>query len=329
MSPSIQKILVVGAAGQIGTELTVALREQYGADNVVASDLRRLGGPIAEVGPYLTLDITSRAELDKAIIAHDIDTIINMAAILSSDGEKNPQLAWNVNINGLYNTLEAAREHKLLRVLCPSSIAAFGPSTPKENTPQETILGPTTMYGLTKVTGELLCDYYFRRFGVDARGLRYPGIISSEVLPSGGTTDYAVEIFYHAVEKGSYACFLGPDSALPMMYMPDCLKCTMDLLAAPVENLKHHGDFNVAAMSFTPEELAAEIRRHLPDFKLSYEIDPRRQAIAESWPRSIDDSCAREEWGWKPSFDLPAMVADMLERLTARHNAGKLYEAGA
>ncbi|MCC7477614.1 L-threonine 3-dehydrogenase [bacterium] len=329
MSPSVQKILVVGAAGQIGTELTVALRARYGADNVIASDLRRLGGPIAEVGPYLTLDITSRAELDKAIIAHDIDTIINMAAILSSDGEKNPQLAWNVNINGLYNTLEAAREHKLTRVLCPSSIAAFGPNTPKENTPQETILGPTTMYGITKVTGELLCDYYFRRFGVDARGLRYPGIISSEVLPSGGTTDYAVEIFYHAVEKGSYACFLGPESALPMMYMPDCLKCTMDLLAAPVENLKHHGDFNVAAMSFTPEELAAEIRRHLPDFKLSYEIDPRRQSIADSWPRSIDDRCAREEWGWKPSFDLPAMVADMLERLSARHNAGKLYEAGA
>jgi threonine 3-dehydrogenase len=317
----IERVLVIGASGQIGSELVPALRAKYGEDNVVASDLHC---PANRSGLCVPLDICDRAALDRALQDNRIDTVINLAAILSATGEQIPQKCWDVNVNGLINVLEAARDLKLYRVLCPSSIAVFGPDTPRQDTPQETVLRPTTMYGVTKVAGELLCDYYFQRFGVDARGLRYPGIVSSEALPGGGTTDYAVDIFYKAIEEGTYTCFLGPDTALPMMYMPDCLKCTLDLLEAPLDSLKHHGDFNVAAMSFTPAELAAEIRRHVPGFEIRYEPDFRQQ-IADSWPASIDDSAARQEWGWQPDFDLPAMVEDMLQRLRTRLEAGTLY----
>jgi nucleoside-diphosphate-sugar epimerase len=247
-----------------------------------------------------------------------------MAAILSAVGEQKPHLAWDVNINGLYNVLEVAREGQLPRVFCPSSIAAFGPETPRYHTPQETILRPTTMYGVTKVTGELLCDYYVRRFGVDVRGVRYPGIISSETLPGGGTTDYAVAIYYEAVANKRYTCFVREDTVLPMMYMPDCIKATIDLMEADFSRLKHHADFNLAAMSFSAGELAAEIKKHIPDFTCDYQPD-FRQAIADSWPCSIDDSAARAEWDWQPSYDLAAMTVDMLDKLQRRHAEGRLY----
>ena len=248
---------------------------------------------------------------------YDIDTIYNMAAILSAVGEQKPLLAWDVNMNGFQNVLECAREKELVRVMNPSSIAAFGPETPRINTPQETVLKPRTMYGVTKVAGELLGDYYFRKFGVDVRGVRYPGIISSETPPGGGTTDYAVAIFYEAIKHGRYECFVREDTVLPMMYMPDALKGLMDLAEAPVEKLEHHCDFNLASMSFSAGELAAEIKKHIPELEVTYKPD-FRQAIADSWPQSIDDSAARREWGWEPSFDLSSMTKDMIEKLSAK-----------
>jgi len=321
----IKRVLVTGSEGQIGTELTAALRKRYGAGNVVASDVKLDPARKAQHdGPFELCDVTEAAAVKAVCAKHGVDTIVHLAAILSATGEKNPLRAWHVNVAGLVNTLELARELGLNQVLCPSSIAVFGAGCPRVNTPQETVLRPSTMYGVTKVTGELLCDYYVRRFGVDARGLRYPGIISAEALPGGGTTDYAVEIFYKAVEEGKYTCFLKESTRLPMMYMPDCLKATMDLMEADVERLEHHGDFNVAAMSFSAGELAAEIAKHVPGFTVRYEPDSR-QAIADSWPESIDDSAARSEWGWKPSYDLATMTKDMLERLSARHAAGRLY----
>jgi nucleoside-diphosphate-sugar epimerase len=314
---------VTGSCGQIGTELVAELRNRYGSDNVVASDLRpeREGN---DGGPYEQADVRDRERLREIIRRHDVDTIVHMAAILSAKGEMEPLLAWDVNVTGLLNTLELARELGLTQVLCPSSIAVFGKGCPTENTPQETVLKPATMYGVTKVTGELLCDYYVQRFGVDARGLRYPGIVSAEALPGGGTTDYAVEIFYKAVECGSYTCFLREDARLPMMYMPDCIKATTQLMEADAASLRHHGDFNVASMSFTPGELAAAIRKHMPEFEVNYKPD-YRQEIAESWPGSIDDGAARAEWGWEPEYDIDAMTADMLTRLRARQEAGALY----
>ena len=323
----IQRILVTGSVGQIGSELTLALRERYGADHVVACGRKtQPSAALRDSGPFEWVDVTEAEKLTEVCRRHKIDAIVNMAAILSATGEKNPQLAWHVNVTGLINTLELARELGLTQVLCPSSIAVFGAGCPRVNTPQETVLKPATMYGVTKVTGELLCDYYVRRFNVDARGLRYPGIISAETLPGGGTTDYAVEIFYKAVAEKRYTCFVGPDTRLPMMYMPDCLKATMDLLEADFDALKHHGDFNVGAMSFSAAELAAAIKRRIPEFEITYAPD-FRQAIADSWPASLDDSAARAEWGWKPSYDLEAMVDDMLAKLSARHAAGNLYKA--
>ena len=317
-----RKILVTGSEGQIGTELTSALRARYGPDNVVAADIKPPSEKAA--GPFEPLDVTDRERFRNVAVRHGVDTIVHLAAILSAKGERDPALAWNVNVTGLVNALELTRELGIAQVLCPSSIAVFGPGCPKERTPQETILRPTTMYGVTKVTGELLCDYYVRRFGVDARGLRYPGIVSAEALPGGGTTDYAVEIFYKAIEDGRYTCFLDKDTRLPMMYMPDCIGATIALMEADFSRLKHHGDFNVAAMSFTPAELAAAIKKRIPEFEITYEPD-YRQKIAESWPSSIDDSAAREEWGWRPEYDLEAMTDDMLAKLRARHAAGKLY----
>jgi len=319
-----KKILVTGSAGQIGSELTMALRKKYGNDNVVACGRKtKPSDTVLNSGPFEYLDVTEKESVEKSIKKHDIDTIYNMAAILSAVGEEKPLLCWNVNINGMYNILELAREYDMTRVFVPSSIAAFGPETPRIDTPQETVLKPKTMYGVTKVAGELLGDYYFKRFGIDIRGVRYPGIISSETPPGGGTTDYAVEIFYEAIKNKKYTCFVKKDTILPMMYMPDCIKGTIDLMQADINKLKHHCDFNMASMSFSAGELADEIKKHITDFKVSFKPD-FRQDIADSWPQSIDDSSARNEWGWSPSYNLEEMTKDMLEKLSQRHKKGKL-----
>jgi len=324
MTRETKRIMVTGAAGQIGSELTIALRKKYGSDNVLATDIKTQISPkLRDSGPFEYVNVIDRETIEQAVRKHKIDTIYHMSAVLSASGENRPQLAWNVNLNGTFNILEAAREHSMARVFCPSSIAAFGPETPRLNTPNDTILKPKTMYGLTKVAGELLGDYYVRRYGLDVRGCRYPGIISHETLPGGGTTDYAVAIFFEAVKNKSYTCFLREDTRLPMMYMPDCLKATLELMEADFSRLKHHADFNVAAMSFSAGELAAEIRKHISDFKITYEPD-YRQAIADSWPESIDDSAARGEWGWKPDYDLARMTEDMLNVLQKRLQDGTL-----
>lgn len=317
----IKRILLIGATGQIGSELTLALRKIYGNDNIIAAGIENPCEKLASSGPYEFVDVLNRDRIVEVVKKYNIDAIINMAAILSAVGEQKPMLAWNVNINGFINVLEVARELKLKRVLNPSSIAAFGPSTPKDNTPQETVLRPTSMYGITKVAGELLADYYVLKYGLDVRGLRYPGIISNETLPGGGTTDYAVAIFYDAIKYGHYKCFLKEDTMLPMMYMPDCLKATIDLFHADFNKLIHHNDFNVAAFSFTPKMLADNIKKYIPNFTITYEPD-YRQAIADSWPRSIDDSLARKEWNWKPDYDMDAMVKDMIEVLKQKYEKG-------
>jgi nucleoside-diphosphate-sugar epimerase len=319
------KILVTGSVGQIGSELTLELRDKYGAENVIATGRKtQPSKKLLDSGPFEFIDVAKRETVDWVCDKYGIDAIVHMAAILSATGEQNPMLCWDVNMNGTINVLEVARERKMKQVLIPSSIAAFGPETPRDNTPQETVLKPRTMYGITKVAGELVSDYYFYKYGLDVRGLRYPGIISAETLPGGGTTDFAVEIYYKAVEEGKYKCFVRADTRLPMMYMPDCLKATVDLMEAPLETLKHHSDFNLGAMSFSAGELAANITKYIPGFTVTYEPD-FRQAIADSWPMSVDDSAARREWGWKPSYDLDSMTQDMLAKLRKRHAEGKLY----
>ena len=321
---NMKKILVTGSVGQIGSELTLELRKKYGNDNVLATGRKTKPSPtLRDSGPFEFIDITKKDTVEKVIKDYDIDTIYNMAAILSAVGEERPIVCWNVNINGMYNILELAHEYDMTRVFVPSSIAAFGPETPRINTPQETVLKPKTMYGVTKVAGELLGDYYFKRFGIDIRGVRYPGIISSETLPGGGTTDYAVEIFYEAIKNKRYNCFVKKDTVLPMMYMPDCIKGTIDLMEADVSKLKHHCDFNMASMSFSAGELADEIKKHIPEFKCNYKPDFRQQ-IADTWPQSIDDRASRQEWGWKPSYNLSSMTKDMLEKLGKRHKEGRL-----
>lgn len=312
-------ILVTGACGQIGSELSLALRERHGGDHVVITDIAEPSAELRDSGPFEFLDVTQRGAIGAIVDRYNVDTIYHMAALLSATGEKKPHVAWDVNISGLYKVLEIARERKVSRIFWPSSIAAFGPETPKDETPQETVMRPTTMYGITKVAGELLGNYYVKRFGMDVRGVRYPGIISSETLPAGGTSDYAVEIFYEALKHKRYTCFLERDTVLPMMYMPDCVRATLMLMDAPFDQLEHHADFNVAALSFSPEELAAEIRKHIPDFEIEYKPD-YRQEIADSWPRRIDDSAARAEWGWEPRYDLAAMVEDMLAALSKKLN---------
>lgn len=318
MAEKTPKILVTGAVGQIGSELTLKLRKRYGNENVAAAGHRTQPSPgLRDSGPFERIDVTDKSEIERVVERYEIDTIYHMAAILSVIGEERPQLSWKVNMGGLYNVLEVAREYEMVRVFVPSSIAVFGPQTPRDCAPQETILRPTTIYGISKVAGELLGDYYHRRFGLDVRGLRYPGIISSETPPGGGTTDYAVEIFYAAIKEKRYTCFVREDTVLPMMYMPDCIKATIELMEADLSRLKHHCDFNLAGMSFSAEELAAEIKKHIPEFVCSFCPD-FRQKIADSWPRTIDDRPAREEWGWRPSFDLASMTADMLARLSTR-----------
>lgn len=305
------RFLIIGGTGQIGSELALKLGELYGKDEVVLASIDRPNNHKLLQFPFEELDVRNRKQIKDVCLKYNVEVIVNMAAILSATGEKNPVLAYDVNLNGFLNVLEVARELGIKQVFNPSSIAAFGPTTPRINTPQSTILEPTTMYGITKVAGELLGEYYVRKFGLDVRGIRYPGIISYETLPGGGTTDYAVEIFYEAVKHKQYTCFLKPDTRLPMMYMPDCLKATIQLMEADFSKLKHHSNFNVSAISFTPAELAEEIKKHIPDFEITYEPDFRQQ-IADSWPQTIDDSAAREEWGWKPDYDLAAMTEDML-----------------
>lgn len=319
-----KKILITGACGQIGTELTQALRTKYGNENVLATDIKtELPCEIQNTGPYHILDVTKPKDIQNILSKYKIDSIYHMSAILSATGEKKPHLAWDVNMNGTHNILETAREQKISKVFIPSSIAVFGPETPKKNTPQETILLPKTIYGVTKVAGELLGDYYVQRFGLDVRGCRYPGIISHKTLPGGGTTDYAVAIFYEAVKYKKYTCFVNADTTLPMMYMPDCLKATFDLMEADFSRLKHHAGFNIAGMSFSAGELAEEIKNFIPEFKCEFKPD-ERQAIADSWPATIDDSDAREEWDWKPDYDLKTMTEDMLNVLSKRDQEGTL-----
>lgn len=324
MKNDMRKILVTGAVGQIGSELTMELRKRYGNENVVAAGHKKK--PSEELrtsGPFVFIDVTKQETVEEVVRKYDIDTIFHLVAILSAVGEENPQLALKVNMKGLYNILEIAKEHGMVRVFWPSSIAAFGPETPRENTPQDAIMRPTTMYGVTKVAGELLCDYYFLKYGLDVRGVRYPGVISSETLPGGGTTDYAVEIFYEAIKHKRYTCFLREDTVIPMIYMPDCIRASIMLMEADLFSLKHHNGFNLEGMSFSAGELVEEIKKHVPEFKCEYKPD-FRQEIADSWPRTIDESAAREEWGWEPSYDLATMTTDMLEKLGKRYAEGML-----
>ena len=311
-----KKILIVGAGGQIGSELVPYLRGIYGADNVVATDVRECKG-LAEEGPFEVLDALNPTNMASAVARHNIDTIFNLVALLSAVGEKNPQMAWNINMNALFNSLEVARQHHCA-VFTPSSIGAFGPTSPKDMTPQDTIMQPTTIYGICKVTGELLSNYYNMKYGIDTRSIRFPGIISNKTLPGGGTTDYAVEIYYEAIRNGSYTCAVPNNVYMDMIYMPDALRSIVELMEADPTKLKHRNSFNVASMSFTPDILAAEIRKHIPNFEMSYDVDPVKEAIANSWPNKLDDSCAREEWGWKPEWDISSMTDDMLKAIAKK-----------
>jgi nucleoside-diphosphate-sugar epimerase len=313
-----RRILITGALGQIGSELAPALRERYGADRVVASDLRIMPAQLAAgEGIYEHLDCTQMQPILELMRRYDIGTVYHLAALLSAVAEEKPHAAWSINMGGLYNVLEAARQYRC-QLFFPSSIGAFGPSTPRRHTPQETIQRPTTMYGVTKVAGELLCDYYASRFGVDSRGLRFPGLISYVAPPGGGTTDYAVEIFHHALRYRRYTCFLRPDTRLDMMYMPDAIQAMIALMDADAGRLKYRNAYNITAMNITPAELAAEVGKHVAGFAIDYEIDPVRQSIADSWPESLDSRAASEDWGFAPRFGLAAMTTDMLARLGAK-----------
>src|SRR6186713_2793217 len=309
-----EKILVIGASGQIGVELTLALRKIYGAAQVIASDLREENELLKGTGPYVALDVMNKEMLHVQVIRQGVTQIYLLAAILSATGEKNPGLAWNLNMQSLLNVLDIAREEQIKKVYWPSSIAVFGPTSPKKNCPQQTIIEPITVYGISKYAGEFWCNYYNKRFGVDVRSLRYPGLISYKSDPGGGTTDYAIEIFHEALEEKKYECFLSEDTYLPMMYMPDAIRATIELMEAPANKIAIRTSYNIASMSFSPKEIAAEIKKHIPDFVIQYQPD-YRQAIADSWPQSIDDSVARRDWGWKEEYDLPAMTKDMFDNL--------------
>jgi nucleoside-diphosphate-sugar epimerase len=309
-----EKILVIGASGQIGVELTLALRKLYGNANVVASDLREENELLKGTGPYVSLDVMNKEMLHVQVIRQNFTQVYLLAAILSATGEKNPGLAWNLNMQSLLNVLDIAREEKLHKVYWPSSIAVFGPTSPKENCPQQTIIEPSTVYGISKYAGEFWCNYFYQRFGVDVRSIRYPGLISYKSAPGGGTTDYAVEIFHEALEEKKYQCFLRADTYLPMMYMSDAIRGTIELMEAPAEKISVRTSYNFAAMSFSPADIAREIEKSIPEFTMNYKPD-YRQAIADSWPKSIDDSVARNDWGWKPEYDLSRMTTEMLDNL--------------
>jgi len=309
-----EKILVIGASGQIGVELTLELRRLYGGANVVAADLREENELLKSTGPYVSLDVMNREMLHVQVIRQNITQIYLLAAILSATGEKNPSLAWNLNMQSLLNVLEIAKDEKLTKVYWPSSIAVFGPSSPKQNCPQHTVIEPVTVYGISKFAGEFWCNYYHRRYGVDVRSIRYPGLISYKSSPGGGTTDYAVEIFYQAMNEKKYTCFLKAETYLPMMYMPDAIRSTIELMETDATKLTVRTSYNVSGISFSPKEIALAIKQHLPEFKISYKPD-YRQAIAESWPQSIDDTQARNDWGWKPEYDLEKLTTDMWKNL--------------
>jgi nucleoside-diphosphate-sugar epimerase len=309
-----ERILVIGASGQIGVELTLALRKIYGNANVIASDLREENDLLKGTGPYVSIDVMNKEMLHVQVIRQSITQIYLLAAILSATGEKNPNLAWNLNMQGLLNVLDIAREEKIYKVYWPSSIAVFGPTSPRQNCPQQTIIEPVTVYGISKYAGEFWCNYYHQRFGVDVRSIRYPGLISYKSAPGGGTTDYAVEIYHEALEEKKYTSFLSEDTYLPMMYMPDAIRGTIELMEAPAAKISIRHSYNLSAMSFSPKEIGAEIKKHVPGFKLDYKPDYRQQ-IADSWPQSIDDSVATADWGWKPEYDLSKMTKDMLDNL--------------
>lgn len=309
-----KRILITGALGQIGSELTMKLRDIYGTDNVIATDIKKNDSEAAQSGPFEILDVTDLKNMVAIAKKHKVDTVMHLAALLSATAEEKPVFAWNLNMGGLMNALETARELKA-QFFTPSSIGAFGPTTPKDNTPQDTIMRPTTMYGVNKVAGELLSDYYHHKFGVDTRGVRFPGLISYVALPGGGTTDYAVEIYYEAVKNGKYTSYIDKGTYMDMMYMPDALNAIIDLMEADASKLIHRNSFNVSSMSFDPEEIAASIAKYIPGFKMDYKVDPVRQKIADSWPNSIDSSAAIQEWGFKFDYDLDKMTKDMIDKL--------------
>jgi len=310
-----KSILIIGACGQIGTELTIALRDKYGADAVIASDIREGSETLMESGPFELLDATDYEAIENVVMHYEIEEVYLMAAMLSATAEKFPMRAWNLNMNSLFNVLNLAKERKVDKVFWPSSIAVFGPNTPKDETPQHTLMEPSTVYGISKQSGERWCEYYFKKFGVDVRSVRYPGLISWKTLPGGGTTDYAVEIYHRALEDKKYTCFLAEGTKLPMMFMDDAIRATISLMEAKPEKLSIRSSYNLGAMSFGPEEIANSIKNHLPNFEMSYDPD-FRQEIADSWPSSINDSKASEDWGWKPEFDLEKTTNEMLENLS-------------
>jgi nucleoside-diphosphate-sugar epimerase len=310
-----EHILVVGASGQIGVELTLTLRKMYGSENVIASDLRSEHPLLRGTGPYVSLDVMNKEMLHVLVIRHNITQVYLLAAILSATGEKNPGLAWHINMQSLLNELEVAKEESLHKIYWPSSIAIFGGNAPKENTPQHTVIEPETVYGITKFAGERWCEYYYRHYQVDIRSLRYPGLISYKSSPGGGTTDYAIEMLQDALEYGRYNCYIGEDTYLPMMYMPDAIRATIELMESDARNISLHTSYNLAAVSFSPAEIAAEIKKHIPSFTVTYAPDYRQQ-IAQSWPKSIDDSLARHDWKWEPEYDLASMTEDMLRNMT-------------
>ena len=316
-----KNILIIGSTGQIGSELTMKLRETYPSGNVIAGYIpgAEPKGVLAESGPAEVVDITNAQQISEVVDKYHVDTIYNLAALLSAVAEAKPQLAWHIGLGGLFNVLEIARE-KGCAVFTPSSIGAFGNDTPKDKTPQDTLQRPKTMYGVTKVAGELLSDYYFKRFGVDTRSVRFPGLISNVTLPGGGTTDYAVDIYYAAVKEGKFVCPIKEGTYMDMMYMPDALRAAIELMEADPTRLVHRNSFNIASMSFEPSQIAAAVKRQIPNFEMTYNGDPLRQGIAESWPNSLDDTCARQEWDWKPQFDIDSMSEDMVRILKARYN---------
>ncbi|NLN40535.1 MAG: L-threonine 3-dehydrogenase [Clostridiales bacterium] len=312
-----KRVLVTGSLGQIGSELVVRLQELYGHKNVIASDVRRARHGLPDNSIFEVLDVTDGNGFYEIAKKYNVDSIIHLAALLSSVGEQNPQKAWHINMGGLYNALEVSRQLGCA-LFTPSSIAAFGPSTPKDNTPQDTLQRPDTIYGVTKVSGELLCDYYHKKYGVDTRGVRFPGLISYKTLPGGGTTDYAVEIYYEALKAKEYTCYIEENTKMDMMYMPDAIDAIIDLMEADASKLVHRNAFNITAMSFSPKEIAEEIKKLIPDFRIKYDIDPTRQEIAESWPNCIDATAAKEEWGFKAKYDLTSMTEDMLDKLSRK-----------